>query len=104
MLILPNKRLDFTSLRVALVLHWHAFQRHRLLWCFTGYYFIDEERSHAVWRSSCALVYTFFEFVFAIFCSACPMSFLDDVGRSGASLASIWMTFCALVLRWLLFR
>ena len=58
MLILPNKRLDFTCLRVALVLHWHAIQRHRSLWCFTGYYFIDDERSHAAWRSSCAPVYT----------------------------------------------
>ena len=61
MLALPIGVLDFTCLRVALVLHWHAFQRHRLLWCFTGYYFIDEERSHAAWRSSCALVYTFFQ-------------------------------------------
>ena len=74
MLILPNKRVDFTCFRVALVFHWHAFHRHRSLWCFTGYYFIDEERSHATWRSSCAAVYTLFGFVFAIFCSACLMS------------------------------
>ena len=75
MLILPNKRLDFTCLRVARVLHWHAIQRHRSLWCFTGYYFIDDERSHALWRSSCAGVYTYFQLVFAIFGSACLMSF-----------------------------
>ena len=58
MLVLPNKRLDFTCLLVALVFHWLSFQRHRSLWCFTGYYFIDDERSHAAWRSSCAPVYT----------------------------------------------
>ena len=34
------------------------FHRRRSLWCFTGYYFIDDERSHAAWRSSCAPVYT----------------------------------------------
>ena len=44
------------------------------LWCFTGYYFIDEERSHAAWRSSCAAVHTFFQLVFAIFGSACLLS------------------------------
>ena len=59
MLILHDGRLDFTCLLVALVLHWLSFQRHRSLWCFTGYYFIDDERSHAAWRSSCAPVYTF---------------------------------------------
>ena len=116
MLILPNKRLDFTCLRVALVLHWHAIQRHRSLWCFTGYYFIDDERSHALWRSSCAAVYTYFQLVFAIFGSACLMSFcrrcrslwcftgydfidetascrfLGNIDRSGVSLATISLT------------
>ena len=53
-------RLDYTHLRVALVFHWHAFQRYRSLWCFAGYYFVDDKRSHAAWRSSCAPVNTFF--------------------------------------------
>ena len=53
-------RLDYTCLRVALVLHWPAFQQHRLLWCFTGYYFVDDKRSHTAWRSSCAPDYTLF--------------------------------------------
>ena len=43
---------------VALVLHWLAFHTLLVLWCFTGYYFVDNERSHAAWRSSCAPVYT----------------------------------------------
>ena len=60
MLILPDKRLDFTCLRVALAFHWHAFQRYRSLWCFTGYYFVDDKRSHTAWRSSCAPDYTLF--------------------------------------------
>ena len=53
-------RLDYTCLRVALVLHWPAFQQHRLLWRFTGYYFVDDKRSHTAWRSSCAPDYTLF--------------------------------------------
>ena len=53
-------RLDYTCLRVALVLHWPAFQQHRLLWCCTGYYFVDDKRSHTAWRSSCAPDYTLF--------------------------------------------
>ena len=53
-------RLDYTCLRVALVFHWPAFQQHRLLWCFTGYYFVDDKRSHTAWRSSCAPDYTLF--------------------------------------------
>ena len=53
-------RLDYTCLHVALVLHWPAFQQHRLLWCFTGYYFVDDKRSHAAWRSSCAPDFTLF--------------------------------------------
>ena len=50
------------------------FHRCRSLWCFAGYYFSDDERSRAAWRSSCAVVYTFFQFVFAIFGSACLLS------------------------------
>ena len=60
MLALPIGVLDFTCLRVALVLHWPAFQRYRSLWCFTGYYFVDDKRSHTAWRSSCAPDYTLF--------------------------------------------
>ena len=92
MLALPIGVLDFTCLRVALVLHWHAFQRHRLLWCFTGYYFIDDERSHAAWRSSCAAVYTYFQLVFAIFAPPVSCQLFIDIGRSGASLATISLT------------
>ena len=43
---------------VALVLHWLAFHTLLVLWCFTGYYFVDDTRSHAAWRSSSAPVYT----------------------------------------------
>ena len=57
----PNRRLDFTGLRVALVLHWPAFQQHRLLWCFTGYYFVYDKHSHTAWCSSCAPDYTLFQ-------------------------------------------
>ena len=46
---------------VALVLHWLAFHTLLVLWCFTGYYFVDDTRSHAAWRSSSALVNTFFQ-------------------------------------------
>ena len=58
MLILPDKRLDFTCLRVALVLHWPTIQRHRLLWCFTGYHFIDEELCQPKRHCSGALLAT----------------------------------------------
>ena len=88
----PYKRLDFTCLLVALVFHWLSFQRHRSLWCFTGYYFVDDKRSHAAWRSSCAAVYTLFQFVFAIFAPPASCRFFDDVGRSGASLATDSLT------------
>ena len=74
MLALPIGVLDFTFLRLPLVLHWHAFQRHRLLCCFTGYHFIDEELCH-------------------------PKRL-----RSGALLASISVTATSLVLHWLLFH
>ena len=74
MLALPIGVLDFTFLRVPLVLHWHAFQRHRLLWCFTGYHFIDEELCQP--KRHC----------------------------SGALLATISVTAGSVVLHWLLFH
>ena len=67
-------------------------QRCRSLWCFTGYYFIDEERSHAAWRSSCALVSTLFQLVFAIFAPPASCRFYHDIDRSGVSLATISLT------------
>ena len=45
---------------VALVLHWLPLHSLLVLWCFTGYYFVGDKRSHAAWRSSSALVNTFF--------------------------------------------
>ena len=74
MLALPIGVLDFTFLRVTLVLHWHAFQQHRLLWCFNGYHFIDEELCQ------------------------------PKRHRSGALLASISVTDTSLVVHWLLFH
>ena len=56
------------------VFHWLAFQRHRLLWCFTGYNFIDEELCQP--KRHC----------------------------SGALLATISVTAASLVLHWLLFH
>ena len=45
---------------VALVVRWLPFHSLLVLWCFTGYYFVDDTRSHAAWRSSSVLVNIFF--------------------------------------------
>ena len=92
MLALPIRVFDSTCRRVSPKHHWHAFERFRSLKCFTGYYFIDDERSHNARRSSCAAVYIPFPFVFAIFAPPASCRFFIDVGRSGASLATISLT------------
>ena len=99
MLALPIGVLDSTCWRVSPKFHWHALERFRSLWCSTGYYFIDDELSHAKWRSSCAAVYTYFQFVFAVFAPPASCRLFIDIGRSGASLATILLTTSAPMLR-----
>ena len=53
---------DCLSRAVSLVLRWLALQRLYALWCCAGYHFIDDERSRNAWRSSSALICTFFQF------------------------------------------
>ena len=105
---IPLVMLATTCLRVALVLHWHAFGRRLSLWYFTGYYFIDKERSHNAWRSSCVLVNTLFQCNLLLFTCAWLM-WMAGLHRpllrcSGASLATIWMTLGSLVFHWLSFH
>ena len=85
--------MDVNRLHVAPVLHWLASQRHRSLRCFAGYHFIDEKRSHAAWRSSCALVCTLFQSNLLIFRLAWLLSMAALCGQlcccSGVSPATI---------------
>ena len=101
-------RLDFTCLRVALAVHWHAFERYRSLWCFTGYDFVDDKRSHAAWHSSCAPVYTYFQLILR-FAGCAVVAFYTYFQGKGCHAASMtgwlagWLAGClaAWLLGWL---
>ena len=83
---------------VALVLHWPAFHSLLVLWCFTGYYFVDDTRSHAAWRSSSALVNTFFQLILRI-CGCAVVAFYTYFQGKGCHMGS--EVVCLACSRWL---
>ena len=97
---------------------WFAPPIASLLWCFTGYHLddfglsgvslatISLTRSAPMQRGARpARSFTHFSNSFLLFLAP-PAScrFFEGVGRSGVSLATIWMTLGPLVFHWLLFR
>ena len=73
---------------VALVLHWLAFHTLLVLWCFTGYYFVDDTRSHTAWRSSSAPVYTYFQLILR-FAGCAVVAFYTYFQGKGCHAASV---------------